>query len=589
MAKIRSRVGRTSKPASRPLDRRDVFAAAALGVLALLPFWGSLQNGFVWDDPLVLRQLRAFREWTDLLVMPPEVPQFYYRPVIFMSYLIDRGLGGETPWWFHFSVVACHAVNTALVFVVARSLFGFDLMVSAGGAALFAVLPTHVESVAWMAGRSDVIVCAFLLIMSVAFCSRTRMANAWLGGAAYFAALLSKEMAIGGLILVPAFDWLQNRRLYWARYVPLVVATVVYFVLRYNSLGTVVGGAPVPHHLSELVVEIARALGFYVSRTIWPFGLSPYVPTVPVDSVYLLLGLGVPLAMGVVIWRRWSAARFPLSVLVAWFLLFLAPSLTVVVRASASAPVADRYLYVPSVAGCILISWGLLVFARRWRDGQLWYVATVCLLVVALGVTSAVYSETWRSNLSFWSVVARDLPGSALAQREWGSALLADNDTAAAEEVFGRAVDLAEDPAERLMAVSQLGLVYRRQARFDRAVELFEGEAASSPHPNVYHNLGMALMGRAEEAQRRGDGHAVARDVSRARQALERALEEGANETRYLEQWAPARTHVLLAQVLNSLGDRDEARRQLMAALDVEPTGPVADVARRYLATIGGE
>src|SRR5512140_261458 len=201
--------------------RQQPFLVAALPVLAAIAVYlPALRNGFIWDDPTVLVQLRAIRSFGDLLVLPPIIPRFYYRPFIFVTYLIDRAFAGETPFWFHASVIAWHALTTLLVSLLARRLFPTDWLIATGGALLFAVFPTHVESVAWMAGRSDVVVGALVLLTTLLYLDRAHPWSAWLGGGTYFAAMLSKEMAIACVLFVPVLDLLATRRLYWMRYLP---------------------------------------------------------------------------------------------------------------------------------------------------------------------------------------------------------------------------------------------------------------------------------------------------------------------------------------------------------------------------------
>ena len=102
------------------------------------------------------------------------------------------------------------------------------------------------------------------------------------------------------------------------------------------------------------------------------------------------------------------------------------------------------------------------------------------------------------------------------------------------------------------------------------------------------HNLGMTLMAKVEQGQRQGETASLPDDVRRARAALETALtlQDQPGGQSFLQDWDPAKTHALLGQVLNSLGDRAGAREQLQIALRLQPTGPVADVTRRYLQTI---
>lgn len=566
-----------------PAAHWAMLAVVAAAIVAYLP---ALRNGFVWDDPLVLRQMRAMVAWSDLVVMPPEVPAYYYRPFIFVTYFIDRALGGETPFWFHLSVVLLHALNSVLVLRLALRLFGPDLPLATASAALFAVWPTHVESVAWMAGRSDVVVCALLLATALLQARRGSAWTAWAGGGTFFLALLSKEMAVAGFLLVPAFDWLQARRLFWRRYVPMAVAGGAYFLLRRASVGAVVGGQPAAADAADLAADLVRAIGFYLVRSVAPFGLSPYIPEVPASPALAVLGIAVPAAAAIVVWRRWPASRWPLSFLLLWFGATLAPSLVVIVRTSASAAIAERYLYVPSVASCALIAWGLRSAVRRVRPADGWYWATSAVLALILGLAATAYVPVWRDNRAFWETVARQLPDNAMAQRELGSALLAEQAIDQATAAFERALALPQDATGEAMTHSNLGLIYRRTGRFGESVEAIESALRLGPHPALYHNLGMTLMAKAEADQRAGDAAAVASDVRAARDALTRALASDAANPAVREHWDPEKTHVLLGQVLAALGDRPAARQQFEAALRLQPHGPIADSARRWLAKL---
>jgi tetratricopeptide (TPR) repeat protein len=548
----------------------------------------ALRNGFIWDDPLVLQQLRAIRAWGDLVFMPTQIPRSYYRPLIFVSYLIDRALGGETPFWFHLSVIGFHALNCLLVFQLAAHCFREDQVIAVASALLFAVFPTHVESVAWMAGRSDVIVCTFLLLTVLLSIRRDATWTAWMSGVTFFLALLSKEMAITGLLVVPALDWLSTRRLYWPRYAPLFLASIVYFALRQHSVGALVGGAPVPATPAELAPDLLRAVGFYLVQSVAPMRLCAFIPTVPDAAIYLAAGVLSPLATVALLYRAWPRARWPIAFLLLWFAFTLAPSLTVIVRRSASAPVAERYLYVPSVASCMLVAWAIVSVARRQGLSMRWTLSFVAALAAVLGTGTAMYARVWADNFTFWSDVAAKVPQSALAQRELASAQRDRGQLDDAERTLKQALALPSDADGRVMAYGNLGSIYRRQGRLTEAVEAFESDLRITPHPVLYHNLGMTLMEKAEQDQRQGDTATVLNDVRQARSALETALtfQDVPGGQIFLQDWNPAKTHALLGQILNSLGDRAGAREHLQTALRLEPTGPVADTTRRYLAQI---
>ena len=561
-----------------------MWAAVAVGA-AIVVYARSLSGGFIWDDPLVLQQLRAIQSLRDLLIPPSVIPRFYFRPLIFVSYLFDRALGGEAPFWFHVSVLVFHAANVVLAFVLAKRLFTGERMIAAGGALLFAVFPTHVESVAWMAGRSDVIACTFVLVTMLLFIERQRPWSAWLGSVTFLLGTLSKELALVCVVLVPLLDLSSTGRWHWRRYIGLAIAMSVYFALRQQALGVFLGGMSTGTPMPQLANDVLRAIGFYLIEAIIPLQLCAYIPAVSTGAGYLLAGgLALPLGVALIV-LSWRQRRWPLAFLVAWFFITLAPSLTVIVRRSASAPVADRYLYVPSVASCLLLSWAIVHLTRRLQLQARWTAATFAILSFILGVQALSYTRVWADDLSFWSDVAAKVPNDALPHRELATALLNRDRLDEADRELRRALAAPSDNIGQAMTYNEMGNLYRRRARYQEAEQAFEAGIRLRPHPTLYHNLGMALMAHLEEEQRQGDQSAMRRDIVRAREAFEQALRLGSfsGAAQGFPQWDAAKTHALLGQVLFSIGQRDAAREHLATALRLQLTGRLAEVTRQYL------
>ena len=567
-------------------DTQVRIAAAVPVLLAVLVYVPALHNGFIWDDPLVLQQLRALRSLGDLVVLPPAIPRYYFRPLIFVSYWFDRSLVGEVPYWFHASVIGWHALNTLLVFLLARRLFPGDWLTATGGALLFAVYPGHVESVAWMAGRSDVIVCTFVVLTVVLATQHDRLWSAWAAGGTLLLGLLAKELAVAALVLVPLFDVMSTGRLYGLRYVPLAIAAAIYFVLRSMALGVMVGGLPTGAAPAQAAIDVLAAVGFYVVRAVVPVGLCGYIPDVPRSLIYVFVGLIVPsAALGFSVWAR-RRASWALGFLAAWFFVTVAPSLTVIVRRSASAVVADRYLYVPSVASCVLLAWALTRLAQRRRLDARWPALAIGAVSLVWAAQAIPYTRVWTDNLTFWSAVVATSPADALPYRELATALIDRGQLAEAERALQQAVAAKGGAEARAMTYNNLGNLYRRQGRHDEALQAFETGLKIATHPILYHNLGMTLMVKLQE-QRGGDQDAVLR---KARDAFEQALRIGTAPNAppaFRQEWDAARTHALLGQVLSNMGDRAGAMEHLNAALQLEPSGPVADVTRQYLKQMG--
>jgi len=318
-------------------------------------------------------------------------------------------------------------------------------------------------------------------------------------------------------------------------------------------------------------------------RTLLPVGLCAYIPSIPGSPIYLIAGLVLPglgLVLGLWTWRHdvWAAAF-----LVAWFAITLAPSLTVIVRRSASAMVADRYLYVPSIASCLLAAWAVVRVAHQRALAWQWPLAVFVALAGLCAIVVVPYTRVWTDNLTFWSDVAAKDPADALPHREVATALVARGDLPGAEREFLLALKSPSDREGLLMTYSNLGNLYRRMRRYDDAQRAFETAMTFGPHPALYHNLGMALMAKIEQEQ--ADAAAVQRDIVKARDAFEQALAIGSRPgaSQAFLEWDAAKTHALLGQVLFSMGDRDGARQHLETSLQLEPSGPVADTTRQYM------
>jgi tetratricopeptide (TPR) repeat protein len=210
--------------------------------LALIVNYNVLQNGFGWDDETIIDHLKP-RGWQSILFSRPDsdagrkIRHTYYRPLISASYKTDLLLWGKNPFGFHLSVWLAHALNTLLVFFLARKWMengqargpapttpaaakntGRNALrpysyIPLIAASLFAVHPVHAEAVAWIAGRNDVYCTLFLLLSFVLYPRPGRPGKAVLYGLSMFSfvlALLAKEAAVFFFILYPLYDYLTT-------------------------------------------------------------------------------------------------------------------------------------------------------------------------------------------------------------------------------------------------------------------------------------------------------------------------------------------------------------------------------------------
>jgi hypothetical protein len=277
-------------------------------LLALLVNVNVLQNGFGWDDESGIPNLRIpddVGQIVSLFLPHPtgkqDVP--YFRPVAEISYLFDYALWRDNPFGFHLSVLLGHLLNTALVFFLARGLQraqciaplrtlnsqlpNFNLLPLLA-ASLFAVHPVHAEAVAWIAGRNDVFCAVFLLLSVLLYLRFHRTGSGWTYGfsmLSFFLALLTKETAIGLILLFPLYEFLaatgpaeSRMKRMAARWILPLGILGLYLWMRAGGITNTYGGAFSPElsPVSGLWVAI-RAYAYYFTMVLFPYPHRPFV------------------------------------------------------------------------------------------------------------------------------------------------------------------------------------------------------------------------------------------------------------------------------------------------------------------------
>jgi tetratricopeptide (TPR) repeat protein len=564
---------------SGPSTQRWI-VGAGVALLAGAVYANALGNGLVWDDPIVLdRQLRAFRTLGDLIVTPRNIPQYspdYYRPLTTLSYLIDRAIGGTRPLTFHLSVVAFHVITTYLVFELGCALFaGTALALPAAGcgAALFAVHPIHTESVAWGAGRSDVLACAFSVTAASVFlhASWPVLRRAALAAACVFFALLAKETAAAMLLIVPLSTLFVDRPgaamtgggraerrrqraaapaqpRWWLVYAPFVIAAFAYAGLRLSSVGSMLG--PTAPAAGGVPVRVLAAVGLYAGKLLLPLGQSAYISDLPTSVPGLLVAalcVVAVLATGLLSWR-FNERR--VAYLIMWTVLTLAPSLAIVWKIPA-APVAERYLYLPSVGFCLLVGYVAARFLAV--GGYARSAASVALVVTVAGgaVATVRRNGVWRTNLTLWSDTAAKNTTDGLPTRSLATTYQQAGEAARAARAFRLALQRRNDQVGLFTIYNNLGSLAMAAQHLDEAEGHYQTALAIDPNaPECLFNLGLIELTRttaaSDTAGKRDHGERARRFFERAAQLspLDPDIQVGLGQTlSALDDGAAARSH----------------------------------------------
>ena len=377
-----------------------MFLLFMLGTLAL--YWRDLGIGFfmvddygyVTDDPwikgITLTNLRH-------ILFTPHFAN--YSPVHLLSYLLDHTIAGLNPLAYHLSSNIWAGVVAGCVFLVALALTG-RRMIAVAAATLFVVHPAHVEAIAWISSRKDLVAAAFTLLSFLAYlCYRREGDKAyWWYGASVFLFLLG----VAGKLSVATFPavllaldlFVEKRPLKRSLLdkVPFFVVGVV-IALGAASVQPPTGNRPDAYVLATALLQnlwLLTGFGSYVVFHVPPDptrGMALQFPA----AVLLLAVFAAPLLL-----RR----RAPLTMtLIYWILLGLIPAQVL----AFVHPVADRYLFFPSVALVILIAWWAILIGEQ-RGGR-WVMASAVLLLLATvlwGRATIVYLSEWQDPRSVW-------------------------------------------------------------------------------------------------------------------------------------------------------------------------------------------
>ncbi|MBU2488349.1 MAG: tetratricopeptide repeat protein [Proteobacteria bacterium] len=554
------------------LDRKKpVFAMAialALALLTALVFLPSIRCGFIYlDDPDYVFENPVVQGFSVDHVRDAfslTTPLDLWLPVTWISYMADHALWGLNPTGYHLTNVLFHAANAAILFLLLSRLTGV-FWPSFLVAALFAVHPLRVESVAWITERKDVLM-AFFWFLAMGAYLRYVKARSW---GWYLAALLCCALGLMAkpmLVTLPFFlllldYWPLNRldagalrtragmrRAGFLALEKLPFLAICGLAAWANVLVAARRGAFASADAIPLSGRLANAMasyGAYLGQTFLPTGLAlPYpYPYYSWTSPAVLASAAVLAAVtaGVLVRARKQPWLFTGWF---WFLGTLTPVIGIT-QAGMQAH-ADRFTYVPQIGLFLMLAWGAAELAQR-RPG------VGKPLAVALGLGLALLAGASLARIGDWK----------------------DTHT-----LFAKTL---ETTGENWEARHYLGIAYGREGKLAEAAGEYEKALAENPRfAHAHGNLGMVLwrmgqpdeaLGHLEEAVKLDPGFAQGRNNLGALLADRGRLPEAVEQYRAALAIRPrfAQAHANLGRVLYALDRALEAEKHLITAVSLEP------------------
>jgi len=484
-----------------------IVVSVAVNLRSLYAGFACMDYEYLIHNPL----LRLHTLAPGLLTLPSlaEGGVAVYRPLAMFSYLANYQTWGLNPAGYHASNLTLHMLCSVLVYVLGYQLFGRSLPAVAA-ALLFAVHPIHAEPVTWLAGRPDLLVTFWALLGAIAFfIYRDPGANPGqhtLARIAYYLfvtlAILSKESAVWLPALFLLWDYLMRRsvRLQWREWLALHLPTLAVAGCLLLARAVLTRGDTVlaawPLRLASLPGVVVQYLGYLA----WPFALTPYHLVRAADAVpayrnlaYLVLMVG--LLAGLWAARRW---RPVLTWCGALTLVTLLPTYHFVPRWPSL--LSERFLYLPSVGGCLVAGYlGIAAMRRLPRRRYRWGAGLAGLLLLAgLGGLSGGRVNAWADEVTVWQAVVRQHPEMDAARSQLGNAYFNDGHFSQAAESYLQAIRLEPKPNYYY----NLGNSLLAMRLSQQAVDTYRQALQLKPHyPECYYNLGNAYLSLADLRQ----------------------------------------------------------------------------------------
>lgn len=450
-------------------EKRTLVLSLGLIFVTLLAYYPVAKNGFInFDDRQYITDnshINSGLHWYTVKWAFVSLEAANWHPLTWLSHALDYQLFGLNPAGHHLVSVLFHAANVILLFLLFQTLSGStwrSLLV----AALFAVHPLNVESVAWAAERKNVLSMFFFLLTLIAYCGyvRSKSVGRFLATSGFFAcALMSKPQVISLPFVLLLLDyWPLNRMGRLSEFtssplpkplpgllLPLLVEKVPWFALSFAS-GVVTLGAQhagnavrtmVEYSLASRVETAVTSYIWYLRDVFFPWHLAPIYPhslnLTEEWKVFLSAVVLVGISVSALIGRQRAPYCFFGWF---WFLGTLVPMIGLVQVGEQAR--ADRYMYIPAIGVFVLTVWGTAELLERTRLSPSWRAGFSVVILAGLSVLTYHQIGFWKNSETLWNYTLSVTKNNFMAEDNLAQELATQGRTEEALVHFHRILNL---------------------------------------------------------------------------------------------------------------------------------------------------
>ncbi len=400
------------KPARNRSFSFWLISILAITGLCLLPM---LNNGFTnWDDDVYVTNNLIIKapDWNAIFTQPSA---FNYHPLTMLTLAFDYAISGMDPFSYHLVNWLLHILNTSLVFLFIYKISGRKIFVAAFTSLIFGIHPMHMESVAWVSERKDVLYACFFLLALLQywnFLETGKRLKLLVCFVFFILSLLSKPAAIILPLVLLLLDYWHGRPLnwkVWAEKIPFFIFSLLFgfITIKVQSAEAIVGFDIYP--LWTRFFFACYTTMTYVVRFFVPYPLSAFHPYPSVDALGLLVLLS-PIFIIALLILLWFKRKDKLVVFSLWFFII---NLLLVMQAMSIGLtiVSERYTYIPYI--------GISFLLGMWLNGYLvssskrFIIALPFIIGIIFGFISFQRTKVWKNGDTLWSDVIRHYPNAA--------------------------------------------------------------------------------------------------------------------------------------------------------------------------------
>ena len=561
--------------------------ALLLFLLTLASYNPATRNGFVgFDDPSYItsnRHVQAGLTWSTVKWAFRSTDAANWHPITWLSHALDYQLFGLRPGGHHYVTVLLHATTALLLFLFLQAATGFSWR-SLVVAALFAIHPMNVESVAWAAERKSVLCMLFVVLTLMAYRRYAQQPDwrrySWVA-ILLALALMSKPMAVTVPFLLLLLDYWPLERTRTTSVAHLVTEKLPLFAMSVASciITVAVQGHGGAFHnqefsLASRLMNTAVAYFRYVGKALWPTHLAafyPYADKLPAWQVASAIAFLLLVSGSVLLFHR----KKYLVVGWLWFLGALVPVIGLVQVGEQA--MADRYAYLPFIGLFVALVWGVADLAQEKKLNSAYLGITVFLALSALSLLTYRQVGYWQNTKTLWTHTLAVTGPNYMAEDSLGAALMGEEKIAEAKNHFQRAVAINPHDGFGLL---DLGVTEKLNGDIAGAVQSYEAAIRSTSDQNLQAtalaNLGSLYRMTGDYARARSYYQSALQlvpDYNLALTSLGLMAEKTGDMTqaiRYFEQgvesWPSDTQYLLLSQALVRSGRQSEAQQALSKA-----------------------